>query len=437
MKFKYFLTNKLFWKNFLPLIFISFFYKPEMLFFLIFYELFLFIKISNKKLPINYITFIYLALLIIFNLIISIYINNSIYFMFNTLLFFLFISPIIFLLITNFKKLNNIIPINNYYVMKKVIEAYLFVQIIFSFINSLKWVIKFHFNFDVNFGDIIAGTFRIPFIFTPDSANVVFVFTMILVLYMYITYYGKNINKTLVFFSIFIIFLASVNHLILAVMIALLLSISYKSLFKFVLFFIFVLILYKLLQPDNFFMIIKRVILILHSFSSFENLSKLSYKGVYIVNFINDFKNHAINFLFIGMGGGTYSSRAALFFTGEYVHAFPFKNISEYMYHNTYYLWQELLHSPHWLQGAFNYPYGSIFSFIAELGLVNVFIIFVLFFYQLKRKNIFSFYDRKFIIIFLLLIGMVDNYYEYFQAFFVFYYCLLKLPSKKEIYKYE
>ncbi len=45
MKFKYFLTNKLFWKNFLPLIFIPSLYKPEMLFFLIFYELFLFIKI--------------------------------------------------------------------------------------------------------------------------------------------------------------------------------------------------------------------------------------------------------------------------------------------------------------------------------------------------------------------------------------------------------
>ncbi len=82
-----------------------------------------------------------------------------------------------------------------------------------------------------------------------------------------------------------------------------LLNFCYKSLFKFVLFFIFVLILYKLLQPDNFFMIIKRVI---HFY-----LLKVNFK-----------KDFTINFLFIGMGGGTYSSRAALFFTGEYCFSF-------------------------------------------------------------------------------------------------------------------
>ena len=143
--------------------------------------------------------------------------------------------------------------------------------------------------------------------------------------------------------------------------------------------------------------------------------------------FFGDFRDNVLRFLFVGVGGGNYSSRAALFFTGEYVSSFPFTFISPYMQFNTFPLWKELLLAPPFLSGAFHFPYGSVFTFVAELGFFPAIIIFVLFCQKLNSLSYINKGQMLFFVFFLLLSGMVDNYFEYYQSTFIFYYLSNKI----------
>ena len=340
----------------------------------------------------------------------------------NYFLFLVFISPILlFITRHNSRLIKQKTISNNPHITKRVIESFLFIQIFFSFI-AVFYRLFLGFNFDTNFGDIVAGTLRLPFFYKPDASNVIFVFTMIIVLFLYKTAYKNNTNKLIEYLSYFIIFLASVNHLVIAALASLAFVYSFKK-FHYVIGSLLLFgILYSFLQPTNFNLIIDRLTKLTILLSDFEEISSISLKGQYILNFFDDFSNNVLRFSFVGVGAGNYSSRAALFFTGEYISSFPFTIISPYMQLNTFPLWQELLLAPPFLSGAFHFPYNSIFTFIAELGFLTSILIFILFVYKLYSLSYFNKQQILFFVIFLMLIGLVDNYFEYYQATFIFYY---------------
>ncbi len=412
--------NKKFLIGITPLIFISFPIKALSLMYMLIYFIYIlpFIKVNYKYL-------FAISFIIINNLISNIIYFNSFNFVKNYLLFWIFLLPIIFFII---EKENNNLKFKSQYISKKIIEFYIWLQLIVSGLDSLYIFFKFK-SFDLSSGDILAGTFRVPLTFRPDASNVIFTFSLILILLLYISYF-KKISKLLLIFSIIIIFLSSVNHLILISLIGLLFTLSKRNFIKVLLIFLFIIVLYKILQPANFNMILNRMKIVFLSLGNLELFAEYSFKGKYILNFLNDFKNNFFSFLTFGLGAGTYSSRAAMFFSGDYVNSFKFISITSLFENNTLYLWKNFLNSPSWQQGSFNYPFFSIFSFIAELGLINTLLLFILFYKKLKflkRKGVLSSKSFKFLIIFLFISGFVDNYYEYFQSFFLFYYIGKKL----------
>ena len=315
------------------------------------------------------------------------------------------------------------------FLLNSVFEHYMILQVAFS-IFSVFFNLAMGRSFDVSFGDVVAGTFRNPFEYKADSSNVMFVFTMVLVSVLYVVYFGRAANKILLLNVFFVIFLASVNHLIMAVVFSFgIIFFSGKSgfLFKvgyfFAIFIVLLLILYlySVFQPLNFILVVDRFGYLYDVVLGNDDLAGLGFKGEYLSNFLRDFSSNWVKEIFIGDGAGVYSSRASLFMTGEYVGGFGYANISESMFGNTYPLWVDMKEAPPWLAGAFNYPYSSIFSFFYELGLVFTLLIFIFFYRRIKYLGFLESKGYMFILIFLVLAGLVDNYYEYFQSFVIFF----------------
>ena len=399
------------------LLIISFPVKSFSLLFLILFDFVVLFEILTGKVRVNKVSARYIFLLFIFQcFLVSIYYSPI--FIFNVILFFVFISPVIwFIIVNNENTTNKLTDIQ----LKKIIEIYLRIQIFFSFINALYRVVTRGLSFDTDFGDIIAGTFRMPFTYKADVSNPIFALTITLVLFLYIVRYKEKANKSLIITSFIIVFFASVNHLILALIAAAAIIYLKRFFLRFLFGLIVVLFLYSYFQPGNYSMIVKRMEKVSHVLLDINTLNSIGFKGRYLYHFINDFSDHKFVFVFTGVGAGTYSSRAAMFFSGDYIQSFPVKNMTNFMQNNTYYLWKKFLDSPSWMQGSFNYPFNSIISFLAELGLLNLLIIGVLFWKRLKEIDLYTFRQRMFLIIFLLFLGLVDNYYEYYQVFFVFY----------------
>ncbi len=409
----------------LPIFILLIIASPFKLLSLICFCLFLLYELSRRLVKPKFgLNTIIIFLIFFFNIIFLI-LDLGISFISNYLLFLIFISPIL-LLITDDSSINrNKDTLKNKLVAKKVIECFLSFQLIFSVLAIINRL-SIEFRFDTDFGDIVAGTFRSPFLYKADASNVIFVFTMVLVLFIYKCQFKNETKKYLEYISYFIVFLASVNHLILAVFISFSIVSTFRRPVSVIGSIVLVILLYSILQPANFNLILDRFSKLYYVLIDFDLLSTISLKGKYILNFINDFKDNIYKFLFVGVGGGNYSSRAALFFTGEYVSSFPFTNMSSYMNDNTFKLWNELLLAPPFLSGAFNYPYGSVFTFIAELGLLSTLIIFFLFYRKLMSIKYLNKIHIMFLIIFLLISGFIDNYYEYYQSTYIFYFLIKK-----------
>jgi len=384
--------------------------------------IFLVIFIATSIFFIKYNLYIasFVFLLLWLNIAMSI-INNGSVFIINAFLFIIFISP--FILFLNSEKL---LFFSNEYNIKSAIEYFLIIQIFVSFINGLYRFIN-RGNFDTDFGDIIAGTLRIPFTYSADASNQIFSLTMILVLFIYITLFQKK-NYLLISLSIIVVFFASVNHLVLAVFLASLSSIRLKYLISVLFISIIILILYGIFQPTNLYVIVKRLDSIVNIFNGMD-IESLGFKGEYISNFVRDI-NKNINLLLFGNGAGSYSSRASMILTGIYSNT-PIISVSSFTMENSYYLWANFVLAIPDLQGSFNYPFASIFSFTAELGIfLNVSLI-ILFIHRLKKTRLFSLGERKFLYIFLLIISFIDNYWEYFQVYIIFIILILLIESNR------
>jgi len=411
------------------LLVISFPIKSVSLLFLILYNFYFILQVICKKIMINKLIIVYFLFLFLFQCVLVSYLYSPL-FIYNVFLFFIFISPILWFIATKeWRSAKNL----SYQEIKEVIETYLKIQIFFSFINMIYRIAIRGFSFDTDFGDIVAGTFRMPFTYKADVSNPIFALSMSLILIYYIVVYKKRVNKLLILLSFLIIFLASVNHLILALLLSGVIAYFNRYFFRILIIGIVVYFLYSLFQPGNFLMIGERVQKIFQVFTNLDFLNKIGYKGQYLYKWIQDFTDNKLFFIFTGVGAGTYSSRAAMFFSGDYIQGFPFENMSDFMKHNTFYLWKKYLAAPAWMQGSFNYPFNSLFTLIAELGAVNVLVISVLFWKTLKGIKIYNVSHRIFIIVLLFLLGFVDNYYEYYQVFFIFY--LLHFILLKSNYK--
>ena len=349
----------------------------------------------------------------------------------NYILFVIFISPLLLFITKN----NTVVStnrkrtdLNREKIIKRVIELFLIIQIFFSFLGIL-YRLFLGFSLDTNFGDIVAGTFRIPFMYKADASNMIFVFTMVIVLFIYISCFKNDTNRLIKISSYFTIFFASVNHISLIALLSLLITFKFKKIIYPTFAILLSFLAYSFLQPANLNLIIERIITVSTMFSDLDLISSISLKGQYILGFTNDFKENIFRFIFTGVGAGNYSSRASFFFTGEYISAFNFISISPYMADNSYLLWQELLSAPAHLSGAFHYPYFSIFTFVAELGLVTTLVIFILFVKKIQSFIRINFNHKVFFFVFLFLVGLVDNYYEYFQSTFIMYYLFEKIDS--------
>jgi hypothetical protein len=165
-------------------------------------------------------------------------------------------------------------------------------------------------------------------------------------------------------------------------------------------------------------------------------------------NTIYFFSKEKAFFPIVGCGIGNYSSRAALYLSGEYSElANKFLPLSKSLYTNKYII--SLLKSGK--KGTYNQPFSSIQSIYAELGLLGIFlVIFFIFilFRKLKigilfnkNKNINSIYFVFLIyIIYVSLMLFFDNYLEYprvMMPLYLFLGILWRNIDNKKIMKFE
>lgn len=345
--------------------------------------------------------------------------HNGLLFVSNLMLSILFLSPLFIFLaskVTDGVKLSSV---------KSALDIFLAIQIVFCTLQVLSRLMG-GWSLDLDFGDVVAGTFRLPFAYKTDASNVMFAFMITLILPLYIHLFGFRKNITLVSLCFFYLILASVNHLYFCIVVSLLLVLlkSFRfSHLKYLIIFVGSLIpiiaFYLQIQPKNANMIVSRLSLVFDSIVS-GNLAILGFKGGVVNGFFVHFIENKFAVFFMGFGGGSYSSRASLFLTGEYVSSFPFRNISAYMFENCYALWKALLAAPPWLSGAFNYPYFSVLSLVSEYGIIfsGVF----LYMLSNKLKESFRFSPRLSSLMFFIIISasFIDNYLEYFQVMVIF-----------------
>jgi hypothetical protein len=346
------------------------------------------------------------------------------------MLFLLFISPLI--LYIN----SSVIPLRvSFSEVKTAMEVFFIVQIVFCCADFFVRI-RTGSGINANFGDVISGTFRNPFVYKPDSANVKFVFLITMLLYFYISWFGRSVNKIIVFLLSVFIILASVNHLILAFSVALLVSrlllirdLKYRQILA-VPIGLFVLgVSYYYIQPVNFNVILNRIQQLGLAISDINKFEELSFKAEFIVRCLRDFGAEPFKFLIFGSGGGTYSSRAALVFSGEYINGFPWIAVSNYMAENCLELWRQMLAAPPDQSGAFNFPYFSVMTLVMELGLIISSIFWVCFFHRLAWLGK---VDRLWLFGFILLACLIDNYLEYFQVFGVLFLIFWSMESAIE-----
>lgn len=374
------------------------------------------------------------AFFLFFNLIMTTLLNGP-KFSLNLLLSLVFLSPLFIFSMVRAKKRFKIENI------RSAINIFICIQVLFCALQALFRILN-GWSLDANFGDVISGTFRLPFTYKPDSSNVMFAFMMSLLLAVYIDVFGFFKNKVVIFCSIIFLIMASVNHIYLSVILALLISVFLENPQKAGKYFITSICIilpsiyfYGIMQPNNLNLIVKRFDLIFFALTNFE-FSFLGLKGEFFERFLMDINENLGAFFLHGFGGGAYSSRAALFFTGEYINSFTYTNMSTMTVNNTYSLWKELLAAPPWLSGSFNFPYFGIASFLAEYGFLFTITFFHAFRKSLNKLDGISKFTKNFIFFHVIFASLVDNYLEYFQVYFILFFLLILLPRQTILEKY-
>lgn len=302
---------------------------------------------------------------------------------------------------------------------KAAFEVFLFIQIAFS----LSTAFYFYFfggrgSLDVDFGDVVAGTFRTPFTYQVDSATKVFSFTITISLLFYYFRFTNAINKLLLVFGLMTAFLTSVNHLILAVCAGFGIAYLWRKPWFVVAGVAVMVLLYSLLQPQNFSMIQSRLTVVVNNLSELNDLFRIGPKGEYIAIYVRNVMSNPFEFIVSGVGLGQYSGRAAMYLSGEFVD-FSMKSISSYTRNDVLPLFRIFRDAPGFMRGAFYYPYNGFVSLLAEYGMISTVCAIALMwkkFSSLRHvRNGFAIV----ITIFVILATLVDHYLEYYSAWAV------------------
>ncbi|MGE5106260.1 MAG: hypothetical protein ACM3H8_01855 [Sphingobacteriales bacterium] len=130
--------------------------------------------------------------------------------------------------------------------------------------------------------------------------------------------------------------------------------------------------------------------------------------------------SNVINFM-IGAGPGNFSSRAAFVFGGEYVSWLPITMVyrSEAFEHNHFQLWNKEILSHPYQDGTANQPFSIYNQLLGEYGIVGLLVfIFLYIGYYLKKYSSFTY--GRYLLVFILLIALMDYWFEYISIMILF-----------------
>ena len=275
-------------------------------------------------------------------------------------------------------------------------------------------------SLDVNFGDVVAGSMRVPLVYFEDSSNKAFVFLMLSLTALYLSIVPKtHLDYRLLVGVAAVSFLASVNHLVLLAFAAWLLAsgIGIRHVLAIVIAAGVLIVGYVYVQPTNAMLMYERFSAIASDLSP-SGLAHVSDKLAYFFVTITLFADHLPLIVSIGLGPAEYATRAAHFAAGTLQQDVPVQYQSAYFREITGPLFDAFTAKPQYLKGAFYFPYDGLLSFIAEYGAPLAAAVFFSI-YRLCRKV-----DRKFAVFaisFIALASLVDHYLEYYRALSVFF----------------
>ena len=134
----------------------------------------------------------------------------------------------------------------------------------------------------------------------------------------------------------------------------------------------------------------------------------------------------------VGSGPGNFSSRTAFVFGGEYVSWFPQKIVyrSDAFEKNHFKLWNNEILSKPYQDGTANQPFAVYNQLLGEYGFIGLMIFFIFYIgYYFKRYYRLTF--GKYLLVFLLLIFLMDYWFEYLSVVVLFE--ILMLVQLKEL----
>lgn len=137
---------------------------------------------------------------------------------------------------------------------------------------------------------------------------------------------------------------------------------------------------------------------------------------------------------FVGAGPGNFSSRTAFVFGGEYVSWLPQKVVyrSDAFDKNHFKLWNNEILSKPYQDGTANQPFAVYNQLLGEYGFIGLMVFFVLYTgYYFKRYYQLTY--GKYLLVFLLLIFLMDYWFEYLSVVVLFE--ILMLVQLKELKK--
>lgn len=304
-------------------------------------------------------------------------------------------------------------------------------QIFIVFTQIINLIIKYKsiniFKVSMASGDFLKGTF------SNSSLTCIF---FCMVSFVYFDWYCKTRKSSYIYkvlISIIIIILTSANAHIIIFGITIFLStiinmINKRKIKQIGIFFVVIYIIinvYSFTQPSNV-MYIKNI-----TRSIFIDDSIKPRKIDYIMESVIQLPKESWEISLIGVGGGNYSSRAAMITSNEYLSgisfSFPSKSISEFS--NKYILpkWNKELLSKGYNEGIANQPFSSVISIFAETGIIGV-VLFISILYRIykievKKSSRYNNLVGQFSIFFTLIL-FIDNYLEYGTFIAIFWVCL-------------
>jgi|GEM_PF-1719443 len=147
-----------------------------------------------------------------------------------------------------------------------------------------------------------------------------------------------------------------------------------------------------------------------------------------VISFVETYKHGTSNvprFLF-GSGPGNFSSRTAFVLGGEYVSWLPEKFIyrSPDFSANHFQLWNKKVLAIPYNDGTANQPFSLYNQLFGEYGIIGLFM-FVIFYLGYYIKKYYSLTYGKYILIFMLLIFIMDYWFEYLSVVVLFEFFML------------